>query len=80
MDVGKNIKNPWVYVDDSDPAIIYSEGWLAESGLQTDLDALSEPESINTPTYGTLHSTPDNGILLTPFNFWYIFNGARLPL
>jgi len=68
--------NSWVYVDNNDPAITYYGSWQVEMGLQTGLDALTEPESTNTPIYGTLHSTTSDVNSTSPYSFWYQFNGV----
>jgi len=77
MYLGKDQKNPWVYVDDSDPSITYSANWLVNTGLHTDLSSLTDPESVNTLFYGTLHSTSTSLVLVDTYSFWYLFNGKH---
>jgi len=78
MNVVNNLESPWVYVDDSDPAIAYSGPWVVDTGIPTGLDALTQPESTNTPAYGTLHSITFDNIFGSVHSFWYIFNGKYI--
>jgi len=70
------MKNPWVFVDDSDPAIMYSKNWITRTGLSTGMDSLTEPESTNTPCYGTVHSTGNDVTAGLPYTVSYLFDGT----
>ena len=71
-----DLVDPWIFVDDDDPGIIYDDAgngvWIAERGLSTDLHILNATGAIRTPVYGTLHST---GTQSEPYVFNYKFNG-----
>ncbi|KAF4612996.1 hypothetical protein D9613_010746 [Agrocybe pediades] len=60
-----------VFVDDSDPSIVYAGGpWVAQTGIPTAPQGLTSPG--RTPWYGTLHKAVGDG------NLSYTFHGTSI--